>query len=270
MFDDAVCAVAELAASQHGVFTRRQAADLTPFDRSRLANALPAAGSASTTPASMCRRRAHTWHQWLKAATLTAGGHAVARTARRPSARVRRVRRRRARRGQRVPRHRGATGRDHRPSRQRPRPRRRVKVDGIACTGLARTLVDLGSVCADPLVVRRALTDVRRRGTDLRWIQLTAERLTVPASGARAAAGPAGTIPHEGQVPDSWMEELLALCLADVDSGPSCRSTHLSGRRHRRRQDRHRAARRQTRAWRATAGGSTSAPMPSPSTSSAT
>ena len=28
------------------------------------------------------------------------------------------------------------------------------------------------------------------------------------------------TIPHEAQVPDSWLEELLALCLADPELGP--------------------------------------------------
>lgn len=96
-----------------------------------------------------------------------------------------------------------------------------VQIDGIRCTGLARTLVDLGSVCDEALTVRRALTDVRRRGASLRWVQSTAERLH--RSGQRGSGvllRQLATIPYEGRVPDSWFEELLARCLADDELGP--------------------------------------------------
>jgi hypothetical protein len=95
-----------------------------------------------------------------------------------------------------------------------------VDVEGIRCTGLARTLADLGAV-VPPLAVRRALTDVRRRGTSLRWIQLTVDRLHRPGpSGTGVLLRQLTTIPCEGRLPDSWFEELLALCLDDPDIPP--------------------------------------------------
>ncbi|MEZ5410991.1 MAG: hypothetical protein R2761_23375 [Acidimicrobiales bacterium] len=88
-------------------------------------------------------------------------------------------------------------------------------LDGIPCTTLARTLADLGAVVR-PFSVQQALTDARRRRIDLVSVRSVAERLHRP--------GPTGTgvllrlldaIPHEGRVPDSWLEELLAACVAD-------------------------------------------------------
>ena len=95
-----------------------------------------------------------------------------------------------------------------------------VTVDGIRCTGLARTVADLGSVC-DPMAVRRALTDLRRRRTSLGWLQLTAERLHRPGQrGTGVLLRLLAAVAHEGQVPDSWFEELLALCIADPALAP--------------------------------------------------
>jgi len=95
-----------------------------------------------------------------------------------------------------------------------------VDLAGIPCSGLARTLTDIGSVCPQPLVVRRALTDARRRGTSLRWIQLTAQRLHRPGQrGSRLLLSQLAQIPCEGGVPQSWLEELLALCLTDPALG---------------------------------------------------
>jgi hypothetical protein len=108
-----------------------------------------------------------------------------------------------------------------------------VAVDGIPCTGLARTLADLGSVC-EPMTVRRALTDARRRGTSLRWLQLTAERLHRPGQrGTGVLLEQLASIPSEGQVPDSWFEELLRLCLNDPALPlvvPQCPIHDASGR----------------------------------------
>jgi very-short-patch-repair endonuclease len=54
-----------------------------------------------------------------------------------------------------------------------------TEVDGIACTGVARTLCDLGSV--DSAVrVRIAFESAWRRGCSLEWMRQTAERLHRP------------------------------------------------------------------------------------------
>ena len=219
MPDDAVRAVAELAASQHRAFTRSQAAELN-FDRSRIATAKrlgwleePYPGVLVVAGSENC------WHRRLMAAILADGGHAVA--SHRAAARLHGLdgfeecdvievsvtRSHRWRRKDEVVAH-------HVVALDRADV---VTMDGIACTGLARTLADLGAV-VEPLLVRRALTDARRRGTSLRWIQLTAERLHRPGpSGTGVLLGQLATIPFEGRVPDTWFEELLALCLEDPD-----------------------------------------------------
>jgi hypothetical protein len=222
MPDDAVRAVAELAASQHRALTRRQAAELN-FDRARVATAKrlgwleePYPGVLVIVGSDDC------WHQRLMAATLAAGGHAVA--SHRSAARLH-----------------GLDGfescdvlelsvtRGHRWRLAGPVIAHHVAaidgadvvtIDGIPCTGLARNLCDLGAVVA-PLDVRRALTCARRRGVSLRWIQLTADRLLRPGpSGTAVLMRQLATIPYEGRVPDSWFEELVALCLDDTGIPP--------------------------------------------------
>jgi len=90
-----------------------------------------------------------------------------------------------------------------------------VVLSGIPATGLARTLADLGSVCTTS-EVRRALTDVRRRGSSIQWIRETAKRCHRPGqAGSGQLLRLLDAIPHEGGVPESWFEELLAECLAD-------------------------------------------------------
>jgi hypothetical protein len=222
MLDDAVRAVAELAASQHRAFTRRQAAELN-FDRSRVAAAKrhgwldePHPGVLVLTGSSP------SWSERLMVATLAADPHGVA--SHRSAARLHRIDGFEAcdvveisvPRGRRRPNpactitHQVAT----------LDPCDLVTVHGIRCTGLARTIADLGSVC-DPLAVRRALTDLRRRRTSLRWLQLTAERLHRPGQrGTGVLLRLLAAIPFEGRVPDSWFEELLALCIADPALAP--------------------------------------------------
>lgn len=98
-----------------------------------------------------------------------------------------------------------------------------VTIDGIPTTGLARTLADLGSVVTEPLI-RRALTDARRRRTSLRWVRSTAERLHRPGqTGTGTLLRLLDAIPFEGRVADSWFEELVAACLADHDLPPVIR-----------------------------------------------
>jgi hypothetical protein len=217
MLDDAVRAVAELAASQHRALTRRQAAELN-FDRSRVAAAKGRGWLEEPHPGVLILTGASpSWLERLMIATLAAHPHGVA--SHRSAARLHRLD--------------GFETCDVveisvRRGRRRPSPACAithqvasldrcdlVTVDGIRCTGLARTIADLGSVC-DPLAVRRALTDLRRRRTSLRWLQLTAERLHRPGQrGTGVLLRHLAAIPFEGRVPDSWFEELLALSMAD-------------------------------------------------------
>ncbi len=92
--------------------------------------------------------------------------------------------------------------------------------DGGHAVASAATACNLGMV-VEPLAVRRALTSARRRGTSLRWIQLTADRLNRPGpSGVAVLLRQLATIPYEGRLPDSWFEELVALCLDDPGIPP--------------------------------------------------
>lgn len=222
MLDDAVGAVVGLAASQHGAFTRRQAAAVD-FDDRRLTSALARGWIDERYPGVYLVAGAPSrWHQLAKAATLAAGGHAV--SSHRSAARlhgldgfattdivevsVTRVHRWRYRDGT-IAHHIDALDRAD-----------IVVLDGIRCTGLARTLVDLGTVVFDVKAVSRALTDVRRRDVSLRWVQATAERLHRPGQrGSGLLLRSLAAIPCEGRVPDSWFEELLMRCVADKALG---------------------------------------------------
>jgi len=243
-------AVAELAASQHGAFTRSQAAALK-FDRARAANALARGWITEPYPGVFIVTGAPSgWHQQLKAATLAVGGHAVA--SHRSAARlhgldgfddidvvevsVTREHRWRCRGGAIAHHVQTMDGCDV------------VDLAGIPCSGLARTLTDIGSVCPQPLVVRRALTDARRRGTSLRWIQLTAQRLHRPGQrGSGLLLSQLAQIPCEGGVPQSWLEELLALPHGSGAGASRSAVPDPAGRRHDRRQGRHRPPRCQAR-----------------------
>jgi hypothetical protein len=222
MLDDAVRAVAELAASQHRAFTRRQAADLQ-FDKGRVATAKRQGWLTEPYPGVLVLAGpGEDWQQQLMAATLAAGRHAIA--SHRSAARLHRLDgfenahtlEISVTRGHRW-RHTDPVIVHHVAALDRADV---ITIGGIRSTGLARTLADLGAV-VDSLQVRRALTAARRRGTSLRWIQLTAERLHRPGpSGAAVLLRQLATIPYEGRVPDSWFEELLALCLNDSDLPP--------------------------------------------------
>jgi hypothetical protein len=221
--NSAIHAVAELAASQHSVFTRRQAAELN-VTAHRVATALAQGWLVEPHPGVLAISGAPaTYERALMAATLAAGGHGAA--SHRAAARLH-----------------GLDGfttsstievsvdRTHRWSPSRLGVLRAVPhhivaleacdvidVGGIPTTNLARTLADLGSVVRDRRLVGRALTDARRRGVSLDWLRATAERLHRPGQrGTGVLLRHLDAIPFEGRVPDSWFEELVALCLADA------------------------------------------------------
>ena len=223
MPDDAVRAVAELAASQHSAFTRSQAAALQ-FDDRRLGVALDRGWLDQPYPSVfVIAGSTATWHQRLMAATLAGGAFAVA--SHRSAARlhgfdgfdaspqvelsITRAHRWRGRAPDVVAHHVHALD-----------PCDVVTVAGIRCTGVARTLADLGCV-VDSLAVRRALTGVRRRRTSVRWLFETSDRLHRPGQrGTGVLLRHIAAIPCEGRVPESWFEELLAMCLCDADVPP--------------------------------------------------
>jgi hypothetical protein len=95
-----------------------------------------------------------------------------------------------------------------------------TEVDGIRCTGLARTLVDLGEQ-HDAKAVQRALDDVRRRGKSLRWLRTTTERLQGPGRrGPGVLLDLLDAAEREHAVPGSWFERLLELALACPELPP--------------------------------------------------
>jgi len=89
-----------------------------------------------------------------------------------------------------------------------------VVINGFRCTGLARTLCDLGAVVSIDRV-ERALDAARRDGASLRWVRESVERLHRP--------GPAGTGKlmrllarlDDGPARDSWWERSFELMLRD-------------------------------------------------------
>jgi hypothetical protein len=219
MPDDAVRAVAELAASQHRAFTRHQAAALN-FDYRRISTGKRSGWLVEPAPGVLTVVGAPpTWHQRLMVAVLSAGGHGVA--SHRSAARLHKL-----------------DGFDYAGMAVIEASVTRTfrvdlpntvfhhitpleqcdvtTVDGIPCTMVGRTLADLGSVIRDRRRVGRALTDARRRGLDVQLLRATTERLHRPGqSGTGTLLRLLDRIPFEGRVPDTWFEELLALCLAD-------------------------------------------------------
>jgi very-short-patch-repair endonuclease len=210
---DADGAVAELAASQHGVFTRKQAAEegmTSRMVRTRLAAGVlrePFAGVLVLTSA------APTWRQRVIAAALFRPGHIFASVG--TAAALHRldghgegeiaVHTRRDLRI-RLP---GVTV--HRVASLDSRDV--VVVDGIPVTNLARTLADLGSVESIDRV-EQALDDARRRGASLRWLWQTAERLHRPGqSGTGTLLRLLESIDPRQPVRDSWFEALIERCL---------------------------------------------------------
>jgi hypothetical protein len=224
MVDTARRAVAELAASQHRAFTRKQAAELN-FDRRRVATALLSGWLREPVPGVLVIADSPpTWHQRLMVVVFAAGGHGVA--SHRSAARLHQLD------GFDSPRNATIEATVQRAFRLDPdvaavthhvRPLDDcdlMVIDGIPCTTLKRTLCDLGSVVSYRQV-RRALTSARRRGIDLWALRDDALRLHRPhQSGTGTLMRVLASVPWEGRLPETWFEELLSLCLKDPSLPP--------------------------------------------------
>jgi hypothetical protein len=226
MPDDAWRAVAELAVSQQRAFTRRQAAALA-VDRRRVATAIRNGWLTEPVPGVLVIAGSPpTWEQRLMVLVLASNGHGV--VSHRAAARLH-----------------GLDGFDHAGmavlEASVTRDARldlpgivahhvtpldgvdRTVVGGFPCTTIARTVADLGAV-VDRALVRRALTSARRRGVAVGAIRRTAERVHRPGRvGTATVLRLLDAVPHEGNVPDSWFEELLARCVDDPSLPPVVR-----------------------------------------------
>lgn len=97
-----------------------------------------------------------------------------------------------------------------------------VTIDGIRCTSLARTLIDLPQVVGDD-AMERALDDFERRGFSLTWLEQTAQRLHRPGQrGTGLILAEVTRRRRRGRVRDSWFERLLEECCRSSQLPPVC------------------------------------------------
>ena len=211
MLDDAWGAVAELAASQHGVFTRSQAA-LHQISAKRIRTAqrsgrIVAFGSnvflVAGHPPGLHRDLAIVTHA-QPSAVVSHRAAAVLHGLEGVTGRVAEV----------------LVPRPHRvPLTSSPPvivhaalvldPQDVTTVCGLPCTTIARTLADLGAVVDDDTVLK-ALIGARRSGMSLRWARETAERLHRPGpSGTGTLLRALDQFERAGSAPESWLEEVL-------------------------------------------------------------
>ncbi len=217
--DDAWRAVAALAASQHGVLTRRQAAD-RGLDSRRVATLLREARVVEPAPGVLVvSGTAATFRQRLTVAVSAGGGTAGSHRA---AALVQELDGVEAApvevtvaRG-RYPEIDGVVVHRSTPF----DPRDLTVVDGIVVTNVARTLCDLGAVLPQD-DVERCLDGALRRGVSQRWIEDTLRRVDRP--------GPSGTSVlrrilqdprRTGGVPETWFERLVRRGLSAPDLPP--------------------------------------------------
>lgn len=217
---NALSVVSELAASQHNVFTRRQAA-VHHIDRKHISR-LVAAGAVEPLASGGLVLFAFGRPSWLQRVTGAVLDHPGTVASHTTSARLDRT-------------DGFDTFDDIELSLPRPRTLRIpgvtvhrvtqldrcdiVDIGPIAATNRARTLCDLGAT-VEPLMVERALDHAARRGSSLRWIRATAERLHGPGRpGTGDLIRALDELERRGRVRDSWFEKLVELCLDDPALG---------------------------------------------------
>lgn len=234
MLDDAWGAVAELAASRHGAFTRAQAAS-QGLDHRRIATAVAAKRVAARGGnVFVFADHPRSPRQDLTVATLLGAGsvashrsaawlHGFDGFADDPvSAEVSVARPRwlRVPKGLHVIAHQTATL----PAADV------VDHDGIACTGKARTLADLGAVVSAGAVLR-ALIGAHRDGLSLPVARRTALALHRPGqAGTGVLLRHLDALARAGRLPESWLEEVLRQLLQRPDFPPLVQQYELRDR----------------------------------------
>ncbi len=219
---DAVGAVAELAASQHGAFTVRQA-DFLGVTRRQLDN-IEARGAIALVRSGVfvVAGSPPTWRRALTVATLAGGGAIASHRAalglhglgglRLPPVEVT-VENGRYPRDPEVHVHR-AKAID---------PIDIDYVDNIPCTTIARTLCDIGTVLREGKV-ESILDDAIRRGVSELWVVETWRRVDRPGPSGTAVLGRILAKPdRQGTLPDSWFERLVERMLAPLTVEPPVR-----------------------------------------------
>lgn len=94
------------------------------------------------------------------------------------------------------------------------KPEHCLVIDGIPCTSLARTIVDLGQVVGDEQVIR-AMDSFQRMGYSLTWLEQVATDLHRPGQrGTALVLGQVRDRKASGVVRGSWLERLIELAIA--------------------------------------------------------
>jgi hypothetical protein len=94
----------------------------------------------------------------------------------------------------------------------------RYQADGLTCTGLARTLADLGSTESAEKVWQALISARRIHRVNPMWLQQTALRVHRPGqAGSGVLLASLRRWSDEGTLPDSWFEELLRRLLDHPD-----------------------------------------------------
>jgi hypothetical protein len=101
------------------------------------------------------------------------------------------------------------------------------EVDGIAVTSIARTIADLGAVVDDDLV-EQALDDALRQGASALWIETTLHRVTRPGrTGTGALRRTLARPDRKGPLPDSVFERLVERVCTDAGLPPPTRQVRV-------------------------------------------
>jgi hypothetical protein len=220
-------AVAQLAAAQHGVLSRAQAAELGIerwhvrglIDAGLIDEALPGVLRMTGSPP--------TWEQSISLATLAGGGTVASH---RTAARVHRLDGFGAETTIEV-----CVPRGRCPSIEGVVVHRVARLDssditrvgGLSVTSIARTLSDLGAVVSDA-AVERALDDAIRRGASTRWIESTHDRLVRPGpSGTGALSRVRALEDRAGRVSESWRERVTERLLRHPELQPIARQHEI-------------------------------------------
>ncbi len=200
-------AVAALAASQHGAFGIRQAAERGVTEKERRVRVARGQWLFAAHGVLVVAGAPHTWRQDLMVATLASSGAISCRAATvlheldGVGGEPREILLPRSSHG-RVP---GFAV--HRTLVLDPADI--TQVDGIPTTNVARTLCDLGAVVDDD-VVEQALDDALRKGFSLRWITETLDRVDRPGKSGTASLRRVLARPDRiGRTADSRFERVI-------------------------------------------------------------